>query len=146
MNNVDLAKKDHLTLARKRGLAYANKEFHSVENLTLGMASQVSRQSPELISIAQNHGLLYALSLQDKKQDYRYPAWQFNVPLVRLRPVLQLLTASGLSCWAIHNFLTRPHVLLDGISPSEALGCGHIPIKNIVHVVRARLAPHQGTL
>ena len=73
MNNVELVKKDHLTLARKRGLAYANKEFHSVENLTLGMASQVSRQSPELICMAQNHGLLCALYLQGRKQDWHSP-------------------------------------------------------------------------
>lgn len=146
MNNADMAKEDRLTSARKRGLAYTNKEFHSIANLTLSIASQFSGQSSESISTAKNDGLLYALSLGDKEQDCRYPAWQFKVHPVRLQSVLQLLIASELSCWAIHNFLMRPHVLLDGISPSEALSRSHMPIKNVVDVVRARLDLHQGAI
>jgi hypothetical protein len=135
---------DPLAAAKVRGASYMKTEFESTGNLSLSAASEYSGRSDRMINLERNRGGLYALILEGNSRGYRYPKWQFDVPSPRLRSVLDVLTSSSISCWSMHNFLTRPHVDLDGRSPSAAIGDVDFPLERIVHVARRRVEQHQG--
>lgn len=135
---------DPLAAAKSRGVSYMKTEFERADNLTLSAASEYSGRSDRMINLERNRGALYALILEGNTRGYRYPKWQFDVPSTRLRPVLDVLTPSSISCWSMHNFLTRPHAELDGRSPSAAIGDSDFPIERIVEVARHRVDQQQG--
>jgi len=135
---------DPLAAAKVRGASYMKTEFESTGNLTLSAASEYSGRSDRMINLERNRGALYALILEGNSRGYRYPKWQFDVPSPRLRSVLDVLTSSSISCWSMHNFLTRPHVDLDGLSPSAMIGDVDFPLERIVSVARRRVEQHQG--
>lgn len=135
---------DPLAAAKRRGSSYMKAEFDRPENLTLAAASEYAGRSDRVLNLERRNGNLYALILEGNTRGYRYPKWQFDVPAARLGPVLNLLASSAMSCWALHNFLTRPHADLAGQSPSTALGDGNFPLERILEVARRRIDLHQG--
>jgi hypothetical protein len=135
---------DPLAAAKSRGASYIKTEFESADNLSLSAASEYSGRSDRMINLERNRGSLYALILEGNTRGYRYPRWQFDVPSARLRSVLNVLTASSISCWSMHNFLMRPHSDLDGRSPSTAIGDSDFSLERIVEVARRRVEQQQG--
>ncbi|MFC4932863.1 hypothetical protein [Massilia sp. GCM10023247] len=133
-----------LAAAKARGASYMKVEFENPQNLTLAAASRYTGRSDRLINLERNRGALYALILEGNTRGYRYPKWQFDVAAARLRAVLDVLAPSAMSCWALHSFLTRPHVDLDNRSPAEALADGTFAIERVVGLARQRADLHQG--
>lgn len=135
---------DPLAAAKSRGASYMKAEFEQADNLSLAAASEYSGRSDRMINLERNRGALYALILEGNTRGYRYPKWQFDVPSSRLRQVLDVLTSSSISCWSMHNFLTRPHSDLDGRTPGVAIGDSEFPIERIIAVARLRVDQQQG--
>lgn len=136
---------DPLAAAKSRGASYMKNELANPDNLSLVDASKYAGRSDRLINVERNKGWLYALVPEGNTRGYRYPKWQFDVPAPRLRAILDTLAPGSLSCWALHNFLTRSHSDLDGKSPAAALADGDFPIDQIIDVARRRIDQHQGT-
>jgi hypothetical protein len=135
---------DRLAAAKARGASYKTTELANPDNLTLVNASKYAGRSDRVINLERKRGWLYALLSEGNTRGYRYPKWQFDVPTSRLRSVLDVLTSSSLSCWSLHNFLTRPHSDLDGKSPSAALADHTFAIERIIDVARRRVDLQQG--
>jgi hypothetical protein len=135
---------DPLAAAKVRGASYKTNELANPDNLTLVNASKYAGRSDRVINIERKRGWLYALVSEGNTRGYRYPKWQFDVPASRLRAVLDILTPSSLSCWSLHNFLTRPHSDLGGKSPSAALADSTFAIERIIDVARRRVDLQQG--
>lgn len=136
--------RDPLAAAKSRGAAYKKNELANPDNLNLVSASKYAGRSDRVINLERKRGWLYALVPEGNTRGYRYPKWQFDVPASRLRAILDILTPSSLSCWSLHNFLTRPHSDLDGKSPSVALADNTFAIERILDVARRRIDLQQG--
>jgi hypothetical protein len=136
--------RDPLGEAKSRGASYIKNELANPDNLNLASASAYCGRSDRTINLERQRGWLYALVLEGNSRGYRYPKWQFDVPASRLRLTLDILTPSGLSCWAIHNFLMRPHSDLDGKSPATALADSTFPIERVADLARRRVDQQQG--
>jgi hypothetical protein len=135
---------DPLAAAKARGASYKTNELANPDNLNLVNASKYAGRSDRVINMERKRGWLYALVPEGNTRGYRYPKWQFDVPASRLRAILDILTPSSLSCWSLHNFLTRPHSDLDGKSPSAALADSTFAIERIIDVARRRVDLQQG--
>lgn len=135
---------DPLAAAVTSGAAYMREEFSRPENLSLESASDLCGRSERTINQERNRGWLYALLLEGNKRGYRYPKWQFDVKVARLRPILDILRSKNFGAWAIHNFLMTSHPDLDDLSPSAAIADEAFPLERIENVARIRVDPHQG--
>lgn len=136
--------RDPLAAAKSRGASYMKNELANPDSLSLADASKYTGRADRLINVERNKGWLYALVLEGNTRGFRYPKWQFDVPASRLRTILDVLAPGSLSCWSLHNFLTRPHSDLDGKSPAAAIADGDFPIERIIEVARRRIDQHQG--
>jgi hypothetical protein len=135
---------DPLVNAKARGVSYMKSEFENPENLTLTAASEYAGRSDRIINQERNRGTLYALILEGNTRGYRYPKWQFDVPTTRLRPVLEVLIPTPMSCWALHSFLVRPNTSLDSKSPKDVIGDSGFPLERVVDAARRRADQQQG--
>lgn len=126
-----------LEQARARGAAGMHIELASPDNLPLSEAALKSKRSEKHVNNLRNAGRLYALVFEGSGRGFRYPSWQFNVNPVRLETVLAALSAKGVSCWAMHDFLMRPHADL-GMSPRQAIVDDKFDIGRIVAAVHQR--------
>jgi hypothetical protein len=135
---------DPLASAVTRGAEYMRDEFFKPENLSLQEASVLSGRSERTINQERNRGSLYALLLGGNTRGYRYPKWQFDVEVGRLRPILDILRSKSFDGWPLHNFLITPHSNLDNLSPSAAIADEKFPLERIAAVARIRVDPHQG--
>lgn len=133
----DLSSGDSLANARARGLAGMRAELNSSENLSLRDAAAASGQSEKHVNSLRNGGRLYALVLDGATRHFRYPRWQFEADPRRLTPVLAALGAKGISCWAVHDFMKRPHSDL-GQPPMHAILDTTVPVEVIIAAVHQR--------
>jgi hypothetical protein len=135
---------DPLAKARQRGQAYAAAEWRMPENLTLMEASERAARSDRAINEDRRHGRLYALVKEGTTRGQRYPAWQFDVDRRRLGDALRPFFEVQASCWTIHDFMLRPSVALDGLSPKDMIADKSKPIDRVVEMAKLRLDGEQG--
>lgn len=100
---------DALAAARQRGATYMRSQLEDPTNLPLAGAAAMSGFSKTHINAMRNQGRYYALVAPGASRGYRYPAWQFDADIARLEPVIRALALAKPGCWAMHDFLVRPH-------------------------------------
>ncbi|WP_155835299.1 hypothetical protein [Herbaspirillum sp. RV1423] len=130
---------DSLAAARARGRDSMRALLDASENLSLAEAANAARASQRHINALRKKHLLYALVLDGSNRGYRYPQWQFAADPRRLQPVLALLAARDLSCWAIHEFMCRRHPDLK-LPPKDAILDSAVDIKNVLAAVDQRFS------
>lgn len=128
---------DALGAARQRGAAYMRSQLDDPANLSLASAAAKTGFSERHINEMRNQGRYYALVAEGSTRGYRYPAWQFDADVRRLESVIKALGHKPLSCWAVHDFLVRPHTDL-ARSPRECILDTTFPLERITAAVEQR--------
>lgn len=130
---------DPLAAARARGRDSMRALMDAPENLSLADAANAAHASERHINSLRKKHLLYALVLDGSNRGYRYPLWQFAADPRRLKPVLGALAAKDLSCWAIHEFMSRRHPDLK-MPPRDAILDAAVDIKHVIAAVDQRFS------
>lgn len=131
------APSDPLAAARARGVTYMKAQLELPENINLDTAAQYSGLSGRHINELRQRGEFYALVLEGNTRGFRYPQWQFDAEFERLAPLMRALKQKSLSCWAIHDFLTRSNDDL-GKSPKNAILDPNFPLRRIEQAIEKR--------
>lgn len=130
--------------ARERGAAYARTEYANPVNVTLQRAAVLAGVSERVVNERRQNGQYYALLLDSKQRGFRFPSWQFDADPKRLHSVLKILDESGVNCWVQHQFLTAPHVQLDGLTPCVWIVDAKRELERLLSIARARFLCDQG--
>jgi hypothetical protein len=132
-----VASSDPLAAARARGVAYMKAQLELPENLNLDAAAKYAGLSGRHINELRQRGELYALVLDGHTRGFRYPQWQFDAQFQRLARLIKMLNQKAVSCWAIHDFLTRSNDDL-GRSPKDAILDAGFPLERIEQAIEKR--------
>jgi hypothetical protein len=144
LSSLDLPPSQAVSTARERGAAYARQEYANPANVTLQQAAALAGVSERVVNARRQNGQYYALLLDSKQRGFRFPAWQFDADPKRLHSVLRILGESGVNCWVQHQFLTAPHVQLDGLAPRAWIVDATRELDRVLSIARARFLRDQG--
>lgn len=138
---VDQWPRDPLAAARGRGLQYALNEWNNPENLAPQAAASCAGMPEHIVNLRRLHRELYALVARHGNRTLRYPKWQFDVNPDRLTTALRALGAAGNNnSWALHSFLARPAIDLDGMAPRDFLADASRDLGRLVQMIRYRFS------